>query len=151
MNPNEQPDDTHAILQVITDESSAFWNKDFAAWAKCWRHTAAIRMMGWWAHGGITVIEGWEALSHRVKTTMADNPEPNPTAAQVRRENVNLHIKGDMAWVTFDQYGQDTGDLAMDMPGLSRETRVLEKEQGEWKIVYVNWLLEGDVIGATAP
>ncbi len=147
MNPIEQQGDTSAILQVIADESSAFWNKDFAAWAKCWGHTANIRMMGWWAHGGITVIEGWEALSQRVKTTMVTSPEPNPTAAQVRRENVNLHIKGDMAWVTFDQYGQDTGDLAMDMPGLSRETRILEKEQGEWRIVYVNWLLEGGARG----
>ncbi len=68
MNPIEQQGDTSAILQVIADESSAFWNKDFAAWAKCWGHTANIRMMGWWAHGGITVIEGWEALSHRVLT-----------------------------------------------------------------------------------
>ncbi|MCB0037015.1 MAG: hypothetical protein KDE51_23455, partial [Anaerolineales bacterium] len=53
-------------------------------------------------------------------------------------------IKGDMAWLTFDQYGEDTGDLIMDMPGLSRETRVLERQNNEWKIIYVNWLLEGD-------
>ncbi len=149
MSTIEQSSDTRAILQVIANESTAFWNKDFAAWAQCWRHTADIRMMGWWARGGISVIEGWEALSQRVQTTMAANPEPNPTAAQVRRENVNLHIQGQMAWVTFDQYGQETGDVAMDMPGLSHETRVLEKDQGEWKIVYVNWLLEGGLSGDT--
>jgi hypothetical protein len=142
MNPNEQPSDARVILQVVAAESAAFWNKDFAAWAKCWRHTPEIRQMGWWAHGGITVIEGWEALSQQMKTLMAANPEPNPTAADVRRENVNLHVHGQLAWVTFDQYGQDTGERAMDMPGLSRETRILEQEQGEWKIVYVNWLLE---------
>ncbi|MBE2198812.1 MAG: nuclear transport factor 2 family protein [Anaerolinea sp.] len=144
MNAIEQQNDITAIMQLVADESSAFWNKDFEAWAQCWLHTAYIRMMGWWARGGVTVIEGWEALSDQVQTTMAAHPEPNPTAAHVRRENVNLRISENMAWLTFDQYGQDTGDLAMDMPGLSRETRILEKQHGEWKIVYVNWLLEGE-------
>jgi hypothetical protein len=150
MNPLEQQSDATAIMQVVADESSAFWNKDFEAWAQCWLHAAYIRMIGWWARGGITVIEGWEALSSRVKTTMAANPDPNPTAAHVRRENVNLRINGNMAWVTFDQYGQDTGDLEMDMPGLSRETRILEKQPDGWKIVYVNWLLEGEAVDEKA-
>ena len=150
MNLIEQQDDPAAIMQVIADESAAFWKKDFAAWAHCWRHTAYIRMIGWWARGGITVIEGWDALSSRVQATMAANPEPNPTAQRVRRENVNLRLEGNMAWVTFDQYGQDTGDLAMDMPGLSRETRILEKHQDAWKIVYISWLLEGEAGGENA-
>jgi hypothetical protein len=145
MNPTEQESDSIAIMQVIANESSAFWNKDFEAWAQCWLHTTYIRLTGWWSRGGITVVEGWETLSSRVKEMMVANPEPNLTATQVRRENVNLRISGDMAWVTFDQYGEETGDLAMDMPGLSRETRVLEKQAGEWKIVYVNWLLEGEM------
>lgn len=49
-----------------------------------------------------------------------------------------------MAWVTFDQYGKDTNDPTFDMPGLSRETRILEKINGKWKIVYVGWLLQGE-------
>lgn len=144
MDHSEQQSDAQAIMQVIADESAAFWHKDFEAWAQCWVQTAYIRMFGWWARGGITVIEGWDALSNRVKTTMTANPEPNSTAQHVRRENVNLRIDGNMAWVTFDQYGQDTGDAQMDMPGLSRETRFLEKHNDGWKIVYVGWLLEGD-------
>jgi hypothetical protein len=103
MNPIEQQSDTTAILQVVADESAAFWNKDFEAWTRCWLHTAYVRMIGWWARGGITVIEGWDALSSRVKTTMVANPDPNPTATHVRRENVNLRISGNMAWVTFDK------------------------------------------------
>ena len=45
--------------------------------------------------------------------------------------------------MTFDQYGEDTGDELMDMPGLSRETRIFEKIDGEWKIAYTGWLLDG--------
>jgi hypothetical protein len=143
MEPIDPQSEAAAIMNVIEGESAAFWNKDYEAWAQCWVHAPYVRIMGWWARGGITVIEGWDALNERIKTTMAANPEPNPTAARVRREKLNLRTYQDVAWVTFDQYGLDTGDLAMDMPGLSRETRILEKHNGEWKIVYVGWLLEG--------
>lgn len=143
MEPTDQPAEAAAILKVIADESVAFWNKDYEAWANCWLHIPAVRTMGWWQRGGVTVIEGWEALSTRIQQNLLTNPEPNPTAAQVRREQINMRIGQDLAWVTFDQYGPDTGEHALDMPGLSRETRILEKHNGEWKLVYVNWLLEG--------
>ena len=143
MDPNKESNEFEPIMEVIAAESVAFWNKDFEAWSRCWSQTSYVRLTGWWADGGITVIKGWEALSNQMKKLMTENPEPNPTASRVRRENINLRIDGSMAWVTFDQYGEDTGDKRMDMPGLSYETRVLEKQNGEWKIVYVNWLLEG--------
>ncbi len=72
---------------------------------------------------------------------ITDNPEKN--RQQVRRENINIRVSGNMAWVTFEQYGTDTGEAAMDMPGLSYETRILEKQDGRWKIVYAGWLLDG--------
>ena len=143
MNSNEESNDAKAIMEVIAAESVAFWDKDFEAWSRCWLHTPYVRVMGWWARGGITVTKGWETLSNRIREVMTENPEPNPTASNVRRENIELRIDGNMAWLTFDQFGEDTGDLQMDMPGLSHETRILEKQDGEWKIVYVNWLLEG--------
>ncbi len=133
--------EAQAIMQVIEAETAAFWNKDYAAWAACWLPVPAIRMMGWWARGGINITEGWDALSGNIKRLMAENPEPNPTAAQVRRANINLRVSAGMAWVTFDQYGLDTGEPDMDMPGLSHETRVLELHDGAWKLVYASWLL----------
>jgi hypothetical protein len=48
-----------------------------------------------------------------------------------------------MAWCTFDEFGQDNKEPDLDMPGLTRATRVFEKQNGEWKIVYVGWLLNG--------
>ena len=130
-----------AILAVIENESKAFWDKDFEKWAGYWVHESYIRTMGWWELGGVTVVKGWEERGPRTKMHMEDNPEPNPQ--HVVRENVNMRIAENMAWVTFDQYGKDTGEPDMDMPGLSRETRILEKHDGQWKIVYVGWLLEG--------
>jgi hypothetical protein len=144
MEQTNQPDESAAIMRVIARESEEFWNKDYDAWAQCWLHAPYVRVVGWWARGGVTVIEGFDVLGNRMKENMRTNPEPNPTASQVRRENINLRIAQDMAWVTFDQHGQDTGEPDMDMPGVSRETRILEKHNGEWKIVYAGWLLEGE-------
>ena len=133
-----------AVMQVIEGESAAFWQKDFDQWSSYWAHGPYVRIMGWWEDGGISVSEGWEAISTGMKKLMDENPEPNPTAGLVRRENVNMRVSDAMALVTYDQYGLDTGDERMDMPGLSRETRVLEKQDGQWKIIYVGWLLQRD-------
>lgn len=135
--------DYDEIMRVITAEGTAFWNKDYEDWAQYWVHAEYVRIMGWWPTGGVTVTEGWKRISTLMREVMTSNPEPNSTAYTVRRENINLQIRGDVAWLTFDQYGSDTGDARMDMPGLSRETRVLEKQDGEWKIAYVGWLLAG--------
>ncbi|MCF2491450.1 nuclear transport factor 2 family protein [Dyadobacter sp. CY347] len=129
------------ILQLIDTESKAFWDKDYDKWAACWVHEPYIRTMGWWKDGGVTVVNGWDERGRRTKGYMKDFPDPNPQ--NVRRENINVRILKDAAWVTFDQYGTDTGEAVMDMPGLSRETRFLEKHNGQWKIVYTGWLLEG--------
>lgn len=132
-----------AILEVIAEESAGFWEKDFAKYAACWVQEPHVRTLGWWEDGGVTVVEGWEARAKRTQAHMLASPEPNPTATNVIRKNMNLRIFQDVAWLTFDQYGEDTGDESMDMPGLSRETRILEKQDGKWKIAYVGWLLEG--------
>lgn len=135
--------DKAQIMAVLAEESAAFWNKDYDAYAACWVHAPYVRTMGWWADGGVTVVEGWEERAKRTRQHMDASPEPNSTASHVRRENINLRIFEDVAWLTFDQYGEDTGDALMDMPGRSRETRIFEKHEGKWKIVYVGWLLEG--------
>ncbi len=132
-----------SILEVLEGESTAFWEKDYDKWASYWAHEPYIRTMGWWEAGGVTVVEGWEQRAERSRKNFEISPEDNPTATTVRRENINIRVFDDVAWLTFDQYGEDTGDTLLDMPGLSRETRILEKHSGEWKIVYVGWLLEG--------
>jgi hypothetical protein len=131
------------VLEVIVAESVAFWNKDFDAWAACWAHASYTRTVGWWAAGGVSVVEGWDAQSSTIRRVMSASPMPNRSAATVRRENLNIQVHDDIAWVTFDQYGADTGDALMDMPGRSRETRILERHEGRWLIVYAGWLLEG--------
>ena len=140
MTPNDAQDDATAVMNVIEAETAAFYNKDFDAFARCWVHAPYIRRLGWWTRGGVSDRRGWETLGACTMELFRENPEPNRTANEVRRENIVLRVGHDMAWVTFDQYGPDTGEPDMDMPGLSREARVLEKHDGEWKIAYHNYV-----------
>lgn len=130
-----------AIKKVIIDETDAFWNKDFEQFSNTWVQADYVRVVGWWEHGGITVRKGWSVIGEGMKKLIKENPKKNPQ--NVTRENFNVRISGNMAWVTFEQYGTDTGEKAMDMPGLSYETRILEKHNGQWKIAYIGWLLDG--------
>jgi hypothetical protein len=104
-------------------------------------HDDYVRVVGWWETGGVTIRKGWSVIGERMENVIKENPEKNHQ--NVARENFNIRISGDMAWVTFEQYGTDTGEKAMDMPGLSYETRILEKHNGQWKIAYIGWLLDG--------
>ncbi len=140
-----QPDpisaEEDAVKKVIIAETEAFWDKDFKKLSDCWIQDDYVRVVGWWKGGGITIRKGWSVIGKRMETVIKENPEKNPQ--NVTRENLNIRISGDMAWVTFEQYGTDTGEQAMDMPGLSYETRILEKHNGQWKIAYVGWMLDG--------
>jgi hypothetical protein len=131
------------VMAVLEAETRAFWEKDWDAFAACWAPEAWVRRAGWWQRGGITWRRGWDEIAAISRRQFHDNPDPNASAQAVRRENLLVRVGADMAWVTFDQYAPDAGEAEMDMPGLSHETRILEKRDGRWVIVYVGYLLVG--------
>jgi len=133
-----------AILEVIERQAAAFWAKDFQRWADTWVHAPYIKRLGWSETGGVSSVEGWEAIGARMKKNMADDPKPNLTPAELVRERLEFRIHRDVAWVTFEQHGISTGEPRFDMPGLSYETRIFEKHDGKWKVVYLSYLLAGN-------
>jgi len=144
--PNEKTaleEEKAAILEVVERQAAAFWAKDFQRWADTWVHAPHVRRLGWSEAGGVSSVEGWEAIGARMKKSMADNPKPNLTPAKLVRERLTFRIYPDVAWVTFEQHGVSTGESRFDMPGLSYETRILEKHNGKWKVAYLGYLLAG--------
>jgi SnoaL-like domain len=137
------PEAAAEILAVLEAEARAFWEKDFDAFARCWANEPYALRSGWWARGGVACQQGWDAIAAVMQAHFAANPDPNASAQEVRRKNLVVRVGADMAWVTFDQYGPDTGEVDMDMPGLSHETRVLERREGRWVLVHVGYLLVG--------
>ena len=131
-------DDKAAIMKVIQEETAAFWNKDYKALSRLWVHAAYVQHdVRSTPASGITVLRGWGPVSKAIKQYIAENPKPNPAASKAKRKKVSVRVGKDMAWVTYEQHEIDSGEPAMDRAGLSRETKILEKHDGNWKIVYV--------------
>ena len=133
-------DDKAAIMKVMREEAAAFWNKDYKAWARCWVHAGYVRHNAPSPNGDVAIIKGWGAVSKLVKRLIDENPKPSAMATKMKLKNVSLRIGKDMAWVTYDQHGVDTGEPGMNRPGVSRETKILEKHDGKWKLAYVGML-----------
>lgn len=138
------PDDIEVekqkIIALIRAESSAYFHKDFEGVARAYLHEPYVTRWGWWSMGGIVVRQGWDIIGPRLLETLRQNPEPGSSAKTFVHENFNIRVGADMAWVTFDQYASDDGQPAVDMPGLTREMRVLEKHDGEWKFAFTCFL-----------
>lgn len=105
------------ILVVLEAEAKAFWEKDMAAFTRCWATDSFVSRGGWWQRGGVAWQRGWTKISDLIRAHFAANPDVNPSAQTVRRENLVLRVGNDMARATFDQYAPATGEVDMDMLG----------------------------------
>ncbi len=130
-------EDKEAILELIERETTAFLCRDFDAWAECWVHHEAVRRLAALTGGVADYQEGWATGSDAIRNIFAKFPMPNPDAARtIRRSNFSIRIAGDMAWASFDQYG-DMHEDPLVTAGLSHEVRIFEKQATRWKIAMV--------------
>ncbi|MGX5842937.1 LuxR family transcriptional regulator [Mesorhizobium sp. ArgA1] len=124
----ESEDDKAAIQAVIRAETEAWLQRDFEALASHWVQTQQTRRMEAFASLGIRVDEGWDAIAARLKKIVERFPEKKAFMQRVRWEKVNVVVGGNMAWVTYDQIGTDTGD------DLKRVLKIMHRTDGAWKI-----------------
>ena len=141
--------ETAEILRVIGQPTAALTNRDYASYQEAYLHAPHIRQVGGWSHGdgnwtpgGVFVQEGWDQVWPSTRQFFEEWPYavyPHGTYCT----NWNLRVGRDMAWATFDQYPLDaSGQPSPDVIGFLRETRMLEKHSGKWKLVLVNFLHE---------
>ena len=128
--------DRTAILAVIRQEADAFAAGDFALWSSCLLRSPRTTEVTSGVHG-LLVHRGWQNVSDAMEKTMRDDPESMPLPS--RYVDFEVSISADTAWVTYFSTCQVTGDERFDMPDLF-ETRVLEKHNGRWLIVYMSVL-----------
>ncbi len=123
-----------AIMDIIERECTAYLNRDFIAWEMCILKDDRLRRLGALMGGIMHYVEGFSAQEHMIKEMFARHPMPNPeAAAEFRRSNWSIRIGGELAWVSFDQYGPRSPDPFV-TAGLSHQVRVLEKQGSDWKI-----------------
>ena len=128
-----ETDQEKAVLQVIEDESAAYFANDFDALAECWLQTDdAIRMFAG-PRLGVRKHKGWAQIGAGFRKSMEWAPQHYDAREYLRRRNVQVSISGDIAWVYYDQV------LAKNDPGfitdsLQFETKILHRVEGKWRI-----------------
>ena len=128
------------VMEVVRSEIIAFGQKDFEAYQKCWAHEVYIRRTGWCTGGGVSDVVGWDLLKRLVIRLFDDFPDPEISNHELNLQNLVVRVSGDMAFVTFDRQASDWAMPDIDMSGCSREGRVLQRFDGEWRMVYMDYI-----------
>lgn len=126
-----QSAEEEAVKKVIRTETEAWGKRDADAWQASWsqdpRASRTILM-----NNMLIDAMGWENFGPGMIKDIHENPEPK--IKNFSNHNYNIRISGDIAWVNYDQKV-----ISLDAtPGpytVSREQRVLVKEDGQWKIL----------------
>lgn len=123
-----------AIIESINAETAAFFKRDYEGVIKYFVH-ADYAFHAWNnADGTYSATVGWPAINEKYRNYIKDNPVAAGSSSHPKVERRNMIYKffsSELAFVTWDQYNSDSG---MKTYQLSKETRIMEKQDGIWKI-----------------
>lgn len=126
-----------AIMDVIACETDMFVQQDFEGWAACWVQDDRVREVCISSSFGTTVLEGWKSLSNYMQNVI--ETETTCKISEIQRFNVSVTVSGNIAHVVFDE----TSKHASGRIEKTFETRVLERSDGKWRILYASFVLRG--------
>ena len=121
------------ILALVEAETAAWLKVDIEAWADCWMQSEEVVRAGAYVSEGVHVQRGFTAQRAFVERTMQNEPA-RLAPEEIRRENLQVRISGDMAWTFCDQIMAVRGSP---YDGISHQMRVLERHEGRWKFVFL--------------
>lgn len=130
--------ETEAIHEVITHETSSFYAGNYEGWKKNWSQSPYAYQAWNLEDGTVGVAAGWEKIDRQGKGWIEKyykNGE-NVIHPSVIREEPLVHFFSDsLAYLIWKQYNADKTEK---LYYVSHETRLMQKESGEWKIVNVS-------------
>ena len=121
--------DEAAIKAVIEKETKAFFEIDQKTWAGLWAHEPYV----FWSFADTTDVNsfsGWTEINKGFENYFKTS---KPSTANISRDWHHIKIEGKMAYIRFTQQVTDDSDRPQ-----QAEVRVMEKINGEWKIVCVS-------------
>ena len=123
-----------AILATINRETEAAFRRDYEGWKDYWVHEPYVaKTYMEMPDSSLSETLGWEAIDEFVRTYIEEHPEPDPVPTLV--DDINVQLYGEGAWVSFEQNDS--------VRGLKRETRLMEKVDGQWKIAGMHTTIYG--------
>ncbi len=124
-----------AILAIIEKETASFFSRDYEAWKSTFTQTDYAFQAWSNSDGTFDASVGWEQIDKTVGAYITENPVPDSAQRTVERKNIVYKFYGpNVAFLSFDQFNSDKGANTFLH---SKETRLMEKVNGEWKIVQV--------------
>jgi DNA-binding CsgD family transcriptional regulator len=125
--------DKAAILAVLRAETDAWLRRDFDALARHWVHAPGTRRMTSHPSSGTYVVDGWEAIGADLRSQMQHASRSYDITERLSWDRVNIVVGADMAWVSYDQIGTDSGD-EFELAGVQHELKIFHRVDGNWKI-----------------
>ena len=125
--------DHDAIKRVLREETEGFFKRDKAVWANAWAHAPYVHFAANLYGGDFMLIEGWDKLEKQFANQFKSSKGMDKVTVQ--NSNYTIHQNGNMAFVAYDQTLLDSHGKTT-----SKESRVVEKINGQWKIINVTAL-----------
>lgn len=125
--------DDEVIKRVLRSETEGFFKRDKAEWANAWAHTPYIHFAANLYGGDFMLVKGWKSLEKQFANQFKSSKVTDKVTVQ--NDNYTIHQNGNMAFVAYDQTLVDSHGKTT-----SKESRTLEKIDGQWKIINVTAL-----------
>ena len=109
------------VQALIEHETQCFMARDFAKWSNCWVQKDYVSILEC-RPAFAEEIKGWQTISTYMKGLLGTGTTELDDS--VKKSHYVFQIGQDMAFVRFEENG-------------NASTRVLEKEDGQWKISHV--------------
>ncbi len=134
----DEPIDTETekelIKAALRGETEAAFARDYELWKTYWVHSGDISKTYLnFAEDDFSESLGWTEIDEFVRTYIEEHPEPAPPPAEPEQMDIRLYGTG--AWVSYTIQDVVFGD--------KRETRLMEKVDGRWKIAGLHTSIYG--------
>jgi hypothetical protein len=129
----DESKEQEAIKATLRRETDCYMKADFDCWKDCHSQKAAMGIVYW---DGLWERNGWKELEEYTKKDFqAFKENPNNTPPAIEWDNFQFYFMGDKhVLVWYEQYSTQADKSCI----FSREVRVMEKEEGKWRIVLMN-------------
>ncbi|OSZ81239.1 hypothetical protein CAP36_08390 [Chitinophagaceae bacterium IBVUCB2] len=140
-----------AIMSVIEKETDCFFKRDYECWKQCFAQTDYSFQAWNNSDGTVDTKSGWKEIDKRIKSYLT-NPENQPKKKNMGQEQSKQKISSShptvirknmvwkffspqLAYLMWDQYNSDPDEKRFTF---SKDCRIIEKINSEWKIVNVS-------------
>lgn len=134
--PANRQSDKDSILATIEKETASFFARDYEAWKSTYAQTDYAFQAWSNRDGTFDASVGWNGIDNTVGKYIHENSEPQSSSHPiVERKNITYKFYGPEAcYLTWDQFNSNKeGNNFLH----SKEVRMMEKINGQWKIVCV--------------